>query len=111
VRFTSVRPEADPCSAGRDGFIFDLDLADGSEFDQSVFDINSDGLFNTGDLVTNRQISAIGGGNGEELTIIRTQDGTGDFFYDGGGRRIGGAGPEGFAVGDPVGRQSWQQLR
>lgn len=114
VRFTTLQFDADPCSAGRQGFIFDLDLTDGGEFIQSVFDINSDGFFNTGDLVGDKQISAIGGGFGEELTIIRDQDGASDFFYDGGGNRIGGGGGgggEGLATGDPVGRQAWQQLR
>jgi type IV pilus assembly protein PilY1 len=112
VRFTSLRPDGDPCSGGREGFIFDLDLSDGSQAVESVFDINSDGFFNTGDLVSDKLISAIGGGFGEELTIIRNQEGSGDFFYDGGGNRIGDLGsPEGRASGDPVGRQSWQQLR
>jgi type IV pilus assembly protein PilY1 len=112
VRFTSLRPDGDPCSGGREGFIFDLDLTDGSQATESVFDINSDGFFNTGDLVSDKLVSAIGGGFGEELTIIRNQEGSGDFFYDGGGNRIGNMGsPEGRATGDPVGRQSWQQLR
>ncbi|EAQ95815.2 pilus assembly protein [Congregibacter litoralis] len=112
VRFTSLRADGDPCSGGREGFIFDLDLTDGSQASDSVFDINSDGFFNTGDLVADKLISAIGGGFGEELTIIRNQEGSGDFFYDGGGNRIGDMGtPEGRASGDPVGRQSWQQLR
>ena len=112
VRFTSLRPDNDPCSGGREGFIFDVDLADGGRTDRSVFDINNDNLFNVDDLVDGKMINAIGGGFGEELTIIRNRQGSGDFFYDGGGRRIGnGGGPEGRAEGDPVGRQSWQQLR
>jgi len=112
VRFTTLQFNADPCSTGRQGFVFDLNLSDGGEADQSVFDINSDGFFNTGDLVSNRQISAISGGFGEELTIIRDQEGRSDFFFDGGGNRFGsGGGGEGLTEGDPVGRQSWQQLR
>lgn len=112
VRFSTLRPDPDPCSGGREGFIFDIDLSDGSQFDQSVFDINSDGQFNVDDLVNGKLISAISGGFGEELTTIRNQAGSGDFFYDGGGNRIGDIGsPEGLATGDPVGRQSWQQLR
>ncbi|MEQ8515469.1 MAG: hypothetical protein RIC38_07685, partial [Chromatocurvus sp.] len=72
----------------------------------------SDNLFNVDDLVDGRMINAIGGGFGEELTIIRNRQGSGDFFYDGGGNRIGNsATPEGRAEGDPLGRQSWQQLR
>jgi type IV pilus assembly protein PilY1 len=112
VRFSTLRPDNDPCSGGREGFIFDLNLANGGRTEQSVFDINNDRLFNVDDLVDNKMINAIGGGFGEELTIIRNQQGSGDFFYDGGGNRIGnGGGPEGRAEGDPVGRQSWQQLR
>jgi type IV pilus assembly protein PilY1 len=111
VRFTTLRPDTDPCSGGREGFIFDVDLANGGRTDDSVFDINQDNLFNVDDLVDGKMINAIGGGFGEELTIIRNRQGSGDFFYDGGGRRIGGGGPEGRAEGDPLGRQSWQQLR
>jgi len=111
VRFSTLRPDNDPCSGGREGFIFDLDLANGGRTAQSVFDINQDNLFNVQDLVDGKMINAIGGGFGEELTIIRNRAGSGDFFYDGGGRRIGSGGPEGRAEGDPLGRQSWQQLR
>lgn len=112
VRFTTLRPDNDPCSGGREGFIFDVDLSDGGRTDEAVFDINSDNLFNVDDLVDGKMINAIGGGFGEELTIIRNRQGSGDFFYDGGGRRIGNStAPEGRAEGDPLGRQSWQQLR
>lgn len=112
VRFSTLRPDNDPCSGGREGFIFDVDLANGGRTDDAVFDINSDNLFNVQDLVDGKMINAIGGGFGEELTIIRNRQGSGDFFYDGGGRRIGNTtGPEGRAEGDPLGRQSWQQLR
>lgn len=112
VRFTTLRFNADPCSAGREGFIFDLDLSDGSQYETSVFDINNDGLFTKADLVNDRLVSAISGGFGEELTIIRDQQGSSDFFYDGSGERVGDGGSgEGLAEGDPIGRQSWQQLR
>ena len=111
VRFSTLRPDNDPCSGGREGFIFDLNITNGARTDRSVFDINNDNLFNVDDLIANKMINAIGGGFGEELTIIRNRQGSGDFFYDGGGNRIGNGGPEGRAEGDPVGRQSWQQLR
>ena len=107
VRFTTLRPDADPCSGGRDGFLFDIDLADGSQFGQSVFDINSDGVFNVDDQVSNKIISAISSGFGEELTVIRNQEGTQDFLYTGEGERVGGS----LIFTDPIGRQSWQQLR
>lgn len=112
VRFTSMTPSNDPCSAGRVGFIFDMDLFTGGATDFSVFDLNDDGFFNVDDLVDLKMVNAISGGKGEQLTIIRNQEGGGDFFYDGSGGRIGnGTGPEGLATGDPLGRQSWQQLR
>lgn len=112
VRFTSMTPSDDPCSAGRLGFIFDLDLFTGGATSFSVFDINDDGFFNVDDLVDLKTVNAISGGRGERLTVIRNQSGTGDFFYDGMGGRIGNsAGAEGLATGDPIGRQSWQQLR
>ena len=83
VRFSTMTPAADPCSGGRLGFIFDLDLFTGGGTDFSVFDINDDGFFNFDDLVSLNMVNAISGGGGEE----------------------------GFATGDPLGRQSWQQLR
>ncbi|WOJ93465.1 PilC/PilY family type IV pilus protein [Congregibacter variabilis] len=112
VRFTSMTPSNDPCSSGRTGFIFDLDLFTGGATDFSVFDINDDGFFNVDDLVDLKMVNAISGGRGEDLTVIRNQQGSGDFFYDGTGGRIGNTtGAEGLATGDPLGRQSWQQLR
>jgi type IV pilus assembly protein PilY1 len=112
VRFTTMTPNDDPCTAGRTGFIFDIDMFTGGRTDFSVFDIDSDELIGGGDLVDGRVISGIGGGQGEELTTIRSQDGTGDYFYTGEGERVGrGDGADGLASGLPVGRQSWQQLR
>ena len=107
-----MTPSDDPCSSGRVGFIFDLDLATGGATDRSVFDINDDGFFTKADLVNDKVINAISGGRGEELTTIRNQSGSGDYFYDGAGERIGSTeNAEGRASGDPLGRQSWQQLR
>lgn len=112
VRFTSMTPSSDPCAAGRVGFIFDLDLFSGGSTEVAVFDLNDDQLFNVQDLIDGKMINAISGGRGEELTVIRNQSGSGDFFYDGAGQRIGNTqGAEGRASGDPLGRQSWQQLR
>lgn len=113
VRFSTMTPSEDPCNSGRLGFIFDLDLFTGGGTDFSVFDINDDGFFNFDDLVDLNMVNAISGGGGEELTVIRNQEGTGDFFYDGAGDRIGSSSnnAEGLATGDPLGRQSWQQLR
>ncbi|MEQ8516880.1 MAG: PilC/PilY family type IV pilus protein, partial [Chromatocurvus sp.] len=37
ARFSTLRPDNDPCSGGREGFIFDVDLSDGGRTDQAVF--------------------------------------------------------------------------
>lgn len=112
VRFTTMTPNNDPCTAGREGFIFDLDLFTGAATQFSVFDIDSDELIGVGDLRNGEVVSGIGGGQGEELTTIRSIDGQGDYFYTGEGTRVGsGDGADGLASGIPVGRQSWQQLR
>ena len=52
VRFSTVIPDADPCSPGRTGFIMDLDIVSGGPPapDSPVFDLNGDGLFNTADI-------------------------------------------------------------
>jgi type IV pilus assembly protein PilY1 len=50
VRFSTVIPDADPCSPGRTGFIMDLDIVSGGPPESPVFDLDSDGLFNTADI-------------------------------------------------------------
>lgn len=112
IRFTTMTPNDDPCTAGREGFVFDIDMFTGGGTEFSVFDIDGDELIGASDFVDGRVVSGIGGGQGEELTVIRTQDGRGDYFYTGEGQRVGsGDGADGLAAGIPVGRQSWQQLR
>lgn len=107
VRFTTLIPNDDPCSAGRSGFLMDINLLSGGHFAESVFDLNKDGQFNSNDRVAGNIVSGIGGVTGERVTVIRDADSARDFLYSGGGEKIG----EGENESGPIGRQSWRQLR
>lgn len=108
VRFTSLIPSDNPCLPGRQGFLFDLDLATGGATETSVFDINEDGMFTKADMVSDRVINAISSGSGEAPAVIQDRKGGRDLLFDGEGALE--------MVGDPddfinPGRQSWQQVR
>lgn len=99
VRFSTLIPDDDPCSNGRRGFIMDLMIASGGSKGEAVFDLNQDGYFDDDD----GSWSGIGGGHGEELTIIR--DGMGELIY-------GGSSMLGIGKSDRMpsrGRQSWHE--
>lgn len=49
VIFTTLVPNDDPCEQGATGWIIEIDPFSGGRTDYSVFDMNSDGLFNAGD--------------------------------------------------------------
>lgn len=51
IRFTTMIPDSNPCGSGRTGFIMDLKLTSGAPSESPVFDLNSDGIFDDGDLV------------------------------------------------------------
>jgi type IV pilus assembly protein PilY1 len=53
IRFTTMIPDKDPCGSGRTGFIMDLKLTSGAPSESPVFDLNSDGIFDDGDLIDN----------------------------------------------------------
>ncbi|MCC5858553.1 MAG: pilus assembly protein PilY [Ectothiorhodospiraceae bacterium] len=106
VRFSTLIPDEDPCGTGRRGFIMDLDLATGGRTSEAVFDLNLDGTAGPGDNVGGVPISGVESGQGEELTIIRSHEGSLDHLYDGRGRDIRSLNEAG-----PAGRQSWMQLR
>lgn len=120
VRFTTVIPDSDPCGSGRTGFIMDLKLTSGAPSDTPVFDLDSNGTFNTGDMVggsTGYAPSGIQVGYGGENRTIATQDGDAEVV-------IPGLDPSRLSPGDPcedglcarsldnnLGRQTWEQLR
>lgn len=120
VRFSTVIPDADPCSTGRTGFLMDLSITDGGAPDSPVFDLDSDGKFtNSGDVppggTNDGGPSGIQNGNGTQTTTI----------IDGGGRneivvndptRVDPDDPckDGLCIktlDDSIGRKTWEQLR
>ncbi|MDF0751174.1 PilC/PilY family type IV pilus protein [Marinobacter sp. 71-i] len=116
VRFTTVIPDSDPCGSGRTGFIMDLKLTSGMPSDTPVFDLNSDGTFNSGDITGGYAPSGIQVGYGGENRTIATDDGDAEVV-------IPGLDPNQLS-GDPcedglcarsldssIGRQTWEQLR
>ncbi|WP_421867865.1 pilus assembly protein [Marinobacter adhaerens] len=117
VRFTTVVPDDDPCSSGRTGFIMDLKLTSGQPSDDPVFDLNSDGIFNSGDITGGYAPSGIQYGYGGENRTIATGDGDSEVI-------IPGLDPNQLDPDAPcedalcarsldsnTGRQTWEQLR
>lgn len=69
IIFTTVIPSNDPCSAGGDGWLMELNASNGGRLDQSPFDVNGDGVIDVNDLLN------AGGGTtaatgGQKLTGI-----------------------------------------
>ena len=117
VRFTTVIPDDNPCSSGRTGFIMDLKLSSGEPSDTPVFDLNSDGIFNTGDIVVDYAPSGIQQGYGGENRTIANSSGDSEVL-------VPGQNPNQINPDDPckdalcarsldsnIGRQTWEQLR
>jgi type IV pilus assembly protein PilY1 len=52
VIFNTSIPSADPCTLGGTGWLMELDAETGGNLSYSALDMNSDGLFNSGDYVT-----------------------------------------------------------
>ncbi|MAM86104.1 pilus assembly protein [Marinobacter sp. UBA2678] len=117
IRFTTVVPDDDPCSSGRTGFIMDLRLTSGEPSETPVFDLNSDGIFNSGDIVSDYAPSGIQYGYGGENRTIATGDGDAEVL-------IPGLDPNELDPDAPcesglcarsldsnIGRQTWEQLR
>lgn len=105
VRFSTLVPDPNPCGSGRTGFIWDLKIADGSAPDDPVFDLNSDGKFNTTDMSdgtdTGYPPSGISYGEGAEIRSI-VQDDVEKFIPG----ELGG-----LPLQHSIGRQTWEQLR
>jgi len=130
IRFTTVIPDSDPCGSGRTGFIMDLKLTSGAPSEKPVFDLDSDGTFTTGDMVSGFKGGGDNGGDGTDgapsgITVgyggenrtIATSDGDAEVL-------IPGLDPTQLSPGDPcedglcarsldssIGRQTWEQAR
>lgn len=51
VIFPTLIPSKDPCAAGGNSWLMELDLYSGARLDYPVFDINNDGLIDSNDLI------------------------------------------------------------
>jgi len=97
--FTSITPNADPCSAGIDSTLYGIDGKTGGQTRYHVFDLNHDGKIDVGDSVAgNTVVSGIEGTLGDNTL-------TGDQAHDSEGKLIRlSSGPS------ATGRQSWRML-
>jgi len=110
VRFTTLVPDNDPCGSGREGFLMDLVIISGARYNESVFDLSSDGVIDENDEVGGRIISGVQFGSGERITSLRG-DGNIDYLYPGDPESAGGKPLGGLGSNVPVGRQGWRQIR
>lgn len=111
VRFNTLIPNNDPCGAGREGFLMDINIADGGRYSSSVFDLNQDGVIDLQDIVIDgeieRIISGVKFGQGEQTTALRDPETGDDILIPGGDDDpLRGLGSDALP-----GRQYWQQLR
>lgn len=100
IRFTTLIPDPDPCSAGRSGYVMDFLLSSGGRTSESVFDLNRDEKFDNSDKVSDDVINGISLGQGEALRTIVEDD---NDCIVGKNLCIKGEGSSG--------RQTWEQLR
>lgn len=106
VRFATMIPDEDPCGTGRRGFLMDIMLATGGAVPYTVFDLDQDGVFDSGDYVNNLPVSGVGFGGGEKPTTVLNPDTGIDHIFGGQGDDL-----RGLPGGQASGRQSWRQLR
>lgn len=117
VRFTTMIPDKDPCGSGRTGFIMDLKLTTGEPSETPVFDLNSDGVFNSGDITGSYAPSGIQVGYGGENSTITSEGGDTEVIIP--GLEPGPLDPDdpcknavcGRSLNSSIGRQTWEQLR
>ncbi|KXX66174.1 hypothetical protein AY586_06280 [Marichromatium gracile] len=117
--FTTLVPSDQPCDAGGTSWIMELDLETGGRLDESVFDVNGDGHFNTLDEVSAGNVPDTNvatlpvSGRRSEVGIIDTPSviSAGEVEYKHAGGSTGAVAvirEKGDLFG---GRQSWRQLR
>jgi type IV pilus assembly protein PilY1 len=81
VRFSTLIPDNNDCGGGRDGYLMDIDLANGGQTDRAVFDLNRDGNFDTADSSGSSIVNGIKGVvAGEEIRVVL--DNTTDLYVE-----------------------------
>jgi len=112
ILFVTAIPGGDSCSGGGTGWEFVLDRNDGSRLELSPFDVNSDGLFDSGDLFTGNAASGrqlrTKGGLITKPTIINTNNKELDYKQTSSGDLV-----KDYISGEPGQnkRISWRQLK
>src|SRR5690606_5556457 len=116
VIFTTLIPSEDPCAAGGDSWLMELNMYSGGRLSYSVFDVNGDGVINEDDFieVDGERVPASGVAPG--IGIINTPTIITNLEPDNNeGKVISGSSGEVSTVlelGSIMrGRQSWEQLR
>lgn len=118
VIFTSLIPSSDPCAAGGQSWLYEVDALSGSRLEYSVFDVSGDLNFNEEDYVEveidGETVRVPPSGLNPDIGIINTptilREGGGDerkVFTGSSGQII--SVPEKGAVNR--GRQNWEQIR
>ncbi|HEY0885607.1 MAG TPA: PilC/PilY family type IV pilus protein [Ramlibacter sp.] len=69
IIFVTTRPSSDACAPGGSSWLMELDAFSGSRTPQSVFDFNSDGAFDRGDLLSSGNTAS---GVRSPVGIVRT---------------------------------------
>tara|TARA_Y100001001_G_C8015367_1_gene311394 strand:- start:1963 stop:5583 length:3621 start_codon:yes stop_codon:yes gene_type:complete len=81
VRFSTLIPDNNDCGGGREGYLMDIDLVNGGQTDNAVFDLNRDGDFSTADAYGSNVVNGIKGVvSGEEIRVVL--DNTTDLFVE-----------------------------
>ena len=125
VIFTTLIPESDPCGWGGSSWLMELSAVNGQRLITSPFDINEDGNFDSDDLmklydtngdgvIDNDDHIEVSGIRHHDIGIIKTPG----VVVTGNGTEMkyvsGSSGSLESIIessGDPIGRQSWRQLR
>ncbi len=126
VIFTTLIPDADPCSPGGTSWLMELDSTSGARLDESPFDNNRDSRFTDDDLVEvvlpdGTRIRVPASGLGSEVGITATPgvavspEAGAEFKYLSGTTANAAGSNIQIAVENPgrnaFGRQSWRQIR
>lgn len=118
IIFTTLIPSQSPCGFGGSGWLMELDALNGKRLDESVFDLNDDGSFDSNDYVTvtlddGSEITVPASGMQSQIGIIKTPGivSAGDTEYkylSGSSGQIERVKEKGSST---AGRKSWRQLR
>ena len=105
--FETTIPDATPCSKGGDGWIMAVDANTGGKPPKNIFDVNNDGVIDSGDQVNNDTVSGLklGVGLPGGIAIL------GNYLYMTGTNTLTPMKLEVTPIAGPnTGRYSWQEL-